>query len=198
MNSFSIFALNVVTIYLALKDVNVWCDDKVVKLSNIVIVSFCPFTLIVECIVVSMFKDLLFDVCWSVFHWDMIYELFWDYNPIKCHCLCKGNDLILREWISTCDCKMYVVWGWVHLIVWLFVIDAFLWQHFDQFEFFSFAKVEQGKDFFFLNTKKCYICQTMFIDISRVKSQIIKRQSLHSMYVHGVTNWIVLKIAFLL
>jgi hypothetical protein len=86
-----------------MNSVNVSCDDKVVKLYNIVIVSFCPFTLIVECIVVSMFKDLLFDVCWSVFHWDMIDELFWDYNPIKCHCLCKGNDLILWEWISTCE-----------------------------------------------------------------------------------------------
>jgi choline-glycine betaine transporter len=46
-----------------MNSVNVSCDDKVVKLYNIVIVSFCPFTLIVECIVVSMFKDLLFDVC---------------------------------------------------------------------------------------------------------------------------------------
>jgi len=36
----------------------------------------------------------------------------------------------------------------------------------------------------------------MFIDISRVKSQIIKCQSLHSMNGHGVTNWILLKIVY--
>jgi hypothetical protein len=51
--------LNVVAIYLAPKDVNVPCDDKVVKFSYIIIVPFQPFTLIIECVFVSMFKDVL-------------------------------------------------------------------------------------------------------------------------------------------
>jgi hypothetical protein len=54
--------LNVVAIYLAPKDLKVLCDDKVVKLSYIIIVPFQPFTLIIECVRVSMFKDLLLNV----------------------------------------------------------------------------------------------------------------------------------------
>jgi len=54
--------LNVVAIYLAPKDVKVSCGDKVVKLSYIIIVLFQPLTLIVECVLVSMFKDVLLDV----------------------------------------------------------------------------------------------------------------------------------------
>jgi hypothetical protein len=57
-----IFALNVVAIYLAPKDLKVLCDDKVVKLSYIIIVPFQPFTLIIECAFVSMFKYVLLNV----------------------------------------------------------------------------------------------------------------------------------------
>ncbi len=45
---FFVFALNVVAIYSTPKDVKFLCDDKVVKLSYLMIVSFQPFTLIVE------------------------------------------------------------------------------------------------------------------------------------------------------
>jgi len=54
--------LNVVAIYSTPKDVKVSCDDKVMKLSYIIIVPFQPFTLIVECVFASMFKDVLLDV----------------------------------------------------------------------------------------------------------------------------------------
>jgi len=54
--------LNVATIYSTPKDVEVSCDDKVVKLSYIIIVPFQPFTLIIECVLVSMFKDVSLDV----------------------------------------------------------------------------------------------------------------------------------------
>jgi hypothetical protein len=60
--AFFIFALNVVAIYLAPKDVKVSCDYKVVKLSYIIIVPFQPFTLIIECVFVWMFKDVLLNV----------------------------------------------------------------------------------------------------------------------------------------
>jgi hypothetical protein len=60
--AFLIFALNVASIYSTPKDVKVSCDDKVVKLSYIIIISFQPFTLIIECVLVSMFKDVLLDV----------------------------------------------------------------------------------------------------------------------------------------
>ncbi len=50
-------------IYPTPKDVKVSCDDKVVsKLSHIIIVPFQPFTLIIECVFVSMFKDVLLDI----------------------------------------------------------------------------------------------------------------------------------------
>jgi len=45
---FLVFALNVVAIYSTPKHVKFLCDDKVVKLSYIIIVSLRPFTLIVE------------------------------------------------------------------------------------------------------------------------------------------------------
>jgi hypothetical protein len=54
-----VFALNVVAIYSNHKDVKVSCDDKVVKLPYIIIVPFRPFTLIIECVLVSMLKDVL-------------------------------------------------------------------------------------------------------------------------------------------
>ncbi len=57
-----VFALNVATIYSALKDVKVLCDDKFVKLSYIIIVPFRPFTLIVECVLASMFNDVLLNI----------------------------------------------------------------------------------------------------------------------------------------
>jgi hypothetical protein len=38
--AFLVFALNVATIYLAPKDIKVSCDDKVMKLSYIIIVPF--------------------------------------------------------------------------------------------------------------------------------------------------------------
>ncbi len=60
--AFLVFALNVAAIYLVPKDVKVLCDDKVVKLSYIIIVPFWPFTWIIECVFVSMFKDVLLDV----------------------------------------------------------------------------------------------------------------------------------------
>ncbi len=60
--TFLVFALNVAAIYLAPKYVKVSCDDKVVKLSYIIIVLVQPFTLIIECVLVSIFKDVLLDV----------------------------------------------------------------------------------------------------------------------------------------
>jgi len=42
---------------------------------------------------------------------------------------------------------MYVVCGQVHPIVQWFVINVSPWQHLDQFECFSFAKVVKGKKF---------------------------------------------------
>jgi hypothetical protein len=61
--AFLVFALNVVAIYSAPKDVRVSCDVKVLKLSYIIIVPFQPFTLIIECVLVSnMFKDVLLDI----------------------------------------------------------------------------------------------------------------------------------------
>jgi hypothetical protein len=47
-----VFALNVVAIYLAPKDVQVSSDDKVMKLSYIIIIPFQPFTLTIECVLV--------------------------------------------------------------------------------------------------------------------------------------------------
>lgn len=35
-----------------------------------------------------------------------------------------------------------------HVIVQSFVINAFIWQHLDQFDYFSFVKVEEGQDLF--------------------------------------------------
>jgi hypothetical protein len=60
--AFLVFALNVVVIYSIPKHVKASCDDKVVKLSYIIIVPFRSFTLIIECVLVSMFKDVLLDV----------------------------------------------------------------------------------------------------------------------------------------
>ncbi len=48
--------------YLVPKNVKVLFDDKVVKLSYVIILPFQPFTLIVECVLVSMFKSVLLDV----------------------------------------------------------------------------------------------------------------------------------------
>jgi hypothetical protein len=62
MNSFLVFALNVAAIYLAFKYVKVSCNDKVVKLSYTIIVPFQPFTLIIGCVLLSMFKDVLLNV----------------------------------------------------------------------------------------------------------------------------------------
>jgi hypothetical protein len=50
--------LSVATRYLAPKDVKV----KVVKLPYIIIVPFQPFTLIIECVLVSMFEDVLLNI----------------------------------------------------------------------------------------------------------------------------------------
>ncbi len=60
--TFLVFALNVAIIYLIPKDVKVSCDDKVMKLSYIISVLFWPFTVINECVIVSMFKDVLLNV----------------------------------------------------------------------------------------------------------------------------------------
>jgi len=60
--AFLVFALNVVAIYSTFKDVKVSCDDKIVKSSYIIIVPFRPFTLITECVFVSIFKDVVLDV----------------------------------------------------------------------------------------------------------------------------------------
>jgi hypothetical protein len=91
---FLVFALNVVTIYLALKDVKVSCYYKVVKLSYIIIIPFGPFTLIVKCVIVSMFKNVLLNVhvlkCVSLKH-NMWVVLKLQYKKISF--LCKGNDL---------------------------------------------------------------------------------------------------------
>jgi hypothetical protein len=74
--------------YLVPKNVKVLFDDKVVKLSYVIILPFQPFTLIVECVLVSMFKSVLLDVnvlkCVSSNHWNTICELFWDCN-MKIH-----------------------------------------------------------------------------------------------------------------
>jgi hypothetical protein len=80
------------------KDVKVSCDDKVVKLSYIIIVPFRPFTLIIECVLISMFKDVLLDVnelkCVSLKHtMGAILRLYFE----KTSFLCKSNDLILGE-----------------------------------------------------------------------------------------------------
>ncbi len=56
------FALNVATIYLASKDVKIFCDDKVMKLLYVITVPFWPFTLIVESVFVSMFEDVLSNI----------------------------------------------------------------------------------------------------------------------------------------
>ncbi len=77
--AFLVFALNVDAIYSDLKDVKVSCDDKVVKLTYIIIVPFWPFTLIIECVLVSMFKDVLLDV-----------------NVLKCVSLTHNMWVILR------------------------------------------------------------------------------------------------------
>jgi hypothetical protein len=80
--------LNVVAICSTPKDVRVSCDDKVVKLSYIII----------ECVLVSMFKDVLLDVnvlkCVSLRYnvW-----LVWRLSSKKTSILCQSNDLILRE-----------------------------------------------------------------------------------------------------
>ncbi len=58
--AFLVFTLNVVAIYSTPKYANVSCDDNVMKLSYIIIVTLHPFTLIVECVVVLMFKDVFF------------------------------------------------------------------------------------------------------------------------------------------
>jgi hypothetical protein len=42
---------------------------------------------------------------------------------------------------------MYEVWGQVHPIVEWFAISAFPWQHLNQFEKISSAKVVKGKKF---------------------------------------------------
>jgi hypothetical protein len=74
--------------YLVPKNVKVSCDDKVVKLSYVIILPFQPFTLIVECVLVLMFKGVLLHVnvlkCVSSNHWNTIRELFWDCN-MKTH-----------------------------------------------------------------------------------------------------------------
>ncbi len=60
--SILVFASNVAIIYSTFEDVKVLCDDKLMKLSYIIIVSFRPFTLIVECVLASMFKDVLLNI----------------------------------------------------------------------------------------------------------------------------------------
>ncbi len=61
--AFLVFTLNVVAIYSTPKYVNVSCDDNVVKLSYIIIVTSHPFKFIIECVVVLMFKDVFFCIC---------------------------------------------------------------------------------------------------------------------------------------
>jgi hypothetical protein len=60
--AFLVFALSVVAIYSTPKNVKVSRDDKVLKLSYIIIVPFRPFTLIIECVIVSMFEDVLLNI----------------------------------------------------------------------------------------------------------------------------------------
>jgi hypothetical protein len=50
------------------------------------------------------------------------------------------------------------------VIVQLFVINAFIWQHLDQFDYFSFVKVEEGQDFFLLG-ESGFLYQIVFMDI---------------------------------
>jgi hypothetical protein len=45
-----------------LKIVKVSCHYKVVKLSYIIVVPFGPFTLIVKCVLLTMFKNVLLNV----------------------------------------------------------------------------------------------------------------------------------------
>jgi hypothetical protein len=60
--TFLIFVMNVVVINLTPKMVNVSCDDNVVNLSYITIVPFHAYTIMFECVFVSM-KEIIFDVC---------------------------------------------------------------------------------------------------------------------------------------
>jgi hypothetical protein len=46
----------------------------------------------------------------------------------------------------------------------LFVINAFIWQHLDQFDYFSFVKVEEGQDLFIIGESD-FIYQFLFMDI---------------------------------
>ncbi len=50
--------------------------------------------------------------------------------------------------------EMYVVWGQVHRIVQWFAFSTSPWQHLDQFEKKSFAKVIKGKKKSFFITQK--------------------------------------------
>jgi hypothetical protein len=54
---------------------------------------------------------------------------------------------------------MYVVWGrQVHPIVQWFVVGTSPWQHLDQFEIKSSAKVVKGKNKFFFLTQENVVC----------------------------------------
>jgi ABC-type uncharacterized transport system YnjBCD permease subunit len=62
-----------------------------------------------------------------------------------------------------------VIWGHVHPIMPWFEIGVSPWQALDQFEKKSFVNVEKHRKNLFFNMKKYSICQTMFINISRIK-----------------------------
>jgi hypothetical protein len=81
--TFLVFVLNVDAMYLTPKDVKVLCDDKVMKLSYIIIVPFWPFTLIIECVLVSMFKDVLLNI-----------------NVLKCVSMRHNMWIVLRLYLE--------------------------------------------------------------------------------------------------
>jgi hypothetical protein len=94
----SFVCIDVVIIYSTLKDVKVSCDDKVMKLSYIIIVQFWSFTLIVECVIVSMFKDVLLYINVLKFislrhNMCVVLKLYYEHTSV----LPKCNDLILKE-----------------------------------------------------------------------------------------------------
>jgi len=61
----------------------------------------------------------------------------------------------------------------------LFVINAFIWQHLNQFDYLSFVKVEEGQEFFLIRRKWFYILICVYGYI--FKTQTIEYQSLHFM-----------------
>jgi hypothetical protein len=58
------------------------------------------------------------------------------------------------------------------VIVQSFVTNAFIWKHLDQFDYFSFVKVEEGQDLFLIRGSG-FIYQIVFMDIF-IKTQTIE------------------------